>query len=110
MSIQCQPGKFLMEEFREHGGEEAPRKMEIVTLTDDEGESVDFEFLDLITYSGRDYAVLVPTDEAADQVVIFEVEDADQTTNSFIPVTSESVARAVFELFRNRNSDLYDFS
>ena len=35
-------------------------EIEIITLTDENGEDMDFEFLDQIDYEGKRYAVLLP--------------------------------------------------
>ena len=35
-------------------------EIEIITLTDENGEDMDFEFLDQIDYEGKRYAVLMP--------------------------------------------------
>lgn len=82
---------------------------DMITLVDEDGRKVNFEFLDLIEYSSENYAVLVPEDDEEDQVVIFKVENADSENNTFIPVTDQNLAMAVFELFKEKNSDLYDF-
>ena len=36
----------------------------ILTLTDENGEDVDFEYLDCLTYQGKEYLILMPADEA----------------------------------------------
>lgn len=95
---------------KQTGSAEPVKKNDIITLMDEKGNQSDFEFLDLIDYSAKQYAVLIPTDEAADQVVIFEVEDADSEDNVFIPVKDMDLAMAVFGLFRDRNKDYYDFT
>lgn len=82
-----------------------------ITLTDENGQTQEFEFLDFIDYSDKQYAVLAPLEGEADddQVLIFEVENADQENNTLIPVTDEGLANAIFELFRNRNADRFEF-
>ena len=91
----------------ENGEEEEME--DIITLVDEDGRKVNFEFLDLIEYSSESYAVLVPEEGEDDQVVIFKVENADSENNTFIPVTDQELAMAIFELFKTKNSDLYDF-
>ena len=82
---------------------------DIITLVDEDGRKVNFEFLDLIEYSCESYAVLVPEGDEEDQVVIFKVENADSDNNTFIPITDQDLAMALFELFKEKNADLYDF-
>lgn len=87
---------------------EMPKGGDLVMLTDDQGNEVRYEFLDMINYSGTDYAVLVPED--GEEVEIFIVTDADQETNTLTPVTSQETANAVFELFKTANAENYDFN
>lgn len=89
---------------------EAAERGEIITLTDDRGNDIDFEFLDLIEYSSNSYAVLIPTDEAADQVLIFKVENASLEDNTFSPVEDPDLAQAIFDLFRVKNEEYFDFT
>ena len=42
-------------------GTPAEEEIEIITLTDENGEDMDFEFLDLVMYEGKRYAVLPPS-------------------------------------------------
>lgn len=87
---------------------EAPQGGDLVMLTDDQGNEVRYEFLDMIKYDGKDYAVLVPED--GEDVEIFIVEDADKETNTLIPVNDQDEANAVFELFKTANAEYFDFS
>jgi uncharacterized protein YrzB (UPF0473 family) len=86
------------------------KENDIITLTGDDGKEEQYELLDMIDYSGTQYAVLVEADPDAEQVQIFKVEDADEETNTLTPVASQETANAIFELFKTRNSDKYDFS
>lgn len=91
-------------------GRETAERGEIIALTDDCGNDIDFEFLDLIEYSSNSYAVLIPTDEAADQVLIFKVENASLEDNTFSPVEDPDLAQAIFDLFRVKNEEYFDFT
>ena len=84
---------------------------DLISLKDENGREQQFELLDLIDYSGTQYAVLAPVEgeENDDQVLIFEVEDADKETNVLTPVDDQGLADAIFELFRNRNADRFEF-
>ena len=44
--------------------------MNIITLTDEEGNQVDFEFIDLVEYEGKEYIVLLPTEEEEQEQVV----------------------------------------
>lgn len=83
----------------------------IIMLNDEEGNEIPFEFLDMIQYQEASYMVLLPADEEeADEVVILrleEEEDSDESTLS--PVEDDDVLKAVFELFKKQNSDIFEF-
>lgn len=86
----------------------------IITLTDENGEEVRFEFLDLVSYQGRDYVVLLPAEEEAEdeaeEVVILGVQDSDDgETETYTSVEDEDVLQAVFELFKERFQDEFSF-
>ena len=53
----------------------------IVTLNDEEGNEVKFEFLDLVELDDEEYVVLLPVTEEGEEdegeVVILKVEDND---------------------------------
>ena len=38
----------------------------ILTLTDENGQDMDFEYLDCLTYEGKEYLVLMPADRDRD--------------------------------------------
>ena len=38
----------------------------IVSLTDEDGNEIEFEFLDLIQYDGEEYVVLLPTEDSGE--------------------------------------------
>ena len=81
----------------------------IIILNDDEGSEVELEFLDLIPYRSKEYVVLLPTSEDADEVVILQLEEADDETESYISVDNELTLQAVFEIFKERAKDTFNF-
>ena len=87
----------------------------IIILNDDEGNEVRFEFLDLIKYEDEDYVVLlpVPDDEDADEdaeVVILKLEETDsEDTESYVSVDDEDVLSAVFDIFKEKFKDEFNF-
>ena len=60
--------------------EEGEELDNIIVLNDEDGNEVEFEFLDLIEYDGESYVVLLPNDdeeEEAGEVLILKLEDND---------------------------------
>ncbi len=82
----------------------------LIELTDEDGETVTFEHLDTVQYQGKDYVVFIPYDdeeEEVDEVVIFQI--LDQEEDCLEQVEDPEVLSAVYDLFRERNADMFDF-
>ena len=83
-----------------------------IILNDESGNEVEFEFLDLIEYRGEEFVVLLPCDETdeAGEVVILKLEDTDdEDTESYASVDDESVLNAVFEIFKEKFKNEFNF-
>lgn len=81
----------------------------VIVLTDEGRNEVRFEFLDLIPYRGKEYVVLLPTSDDADEVVILQLEETDDETESYTSVENEFTLQALFEIFKERAKDSFDF-
>ena len=81
----------------------------ILTLTDENGVDNEFEYLDCIEYEGKEYLVLIPTEEEANEIVILEVQPVDEENENYIAVESEEILDAVYEIFKTRYSDVLTF-
>ena len=82
----------------------------LITLTDENGEDVEFEYLDCIEYQGKEYLVLIPNQEDADELVILEVEPVDEETENYLAVEDEAVLNAVYAIFKERYQDVLNFA
>ena len=81
----------------------------ILTLTDENGVDVDFEYLDCIDYQGKEYLVLMPAEELATEIVILEVEPVDEENENYLSVNDEAVLDAVYGIFKERYKDVLTF-
>ena len=81
----------------------------ILTLTDEAGNDVDFEYLDCIEYEGKEYLVLMPADELATEIVILEVEPVDEENENYLSVNDEAILDAVYGIFKDRFKDVLTF-
>lgn len=93
-------------------GQEGEELDNIIVLNDENGEEIEFEFLDLIEFEGEEYVVLLPHDEEddADEVVILKLEDTDsEDEESYVSVDDEDVLQAVFEIFKEKFKDEFNF-
>ena len=86
----------------------------IVILNDEDGNEVEFEFLDLIEFEGEQYVVLLPTEETEDadagEVVILKLEDTEsEDEESYVSVDDEEILNSVFEIFKEKFKDYFNF-
>ena len=87
-------------------------KDNIITLHNEFGEDVHFEFLDLVMYKDAEYVVLLPVgdDKEVGEVVILQLETCDEETDEepYIGVDDELVLTEVYGIFIERHKDEYD--
>lgn len=81
----------------------------ILTLTDENGVDVDFEYLDCMEYQGKEYLVLMPAEEESTQIVILEVEPVDEENENYLAVEDEEILDAVYGLFKEKYKDVLTF-
>ena len=85
----------------------------IIVLNDENGEEVPFEFLDVIEYEGEEYVVLLPVEEDEEdsgEVVILKIEDTEsEEEESYVSVDDEEVLSAVFDIFKEKFKDEFNF-
>ena len=84
-------------------------EVSILTLTDENGADIDFEYLDCIEYQGKEYLVLMPVDEESNEIVILEVEPVDEENENYLAVNDEAVLDAVYAIFKERYADILTF-
>ena len=83
----------------------------IIILNDENGNEVQFEFLDLIELDGEEYVILLPVeDEETGEVVILQVEDTEsEDEESYVSVEDEETLNKVFEIFKEKFKDEFNF-
>ena len=59
----------------------------LITLEDENGQEVEFEFLDVIEFEGTEYIVLIENDE---------------DTEEYVSIDDEDTLNKVFELFKKK--------
>lgn len=82
-------------------------EVSILTLTDENGQDVNFEYLDCLEYQGVEYLVLMP--EGEDEIVIMEIEPVDEETENYLAVEDEAVLDAVYGIFKEKFKDVLTF-
>ena len=84
-------------------------EVSILTLTDENGDEAEFEYMDCIEYEGKEYLVLMPADEESNEIIILEVEPVDEENENYLSVTDESILNAVYDIFKDRYKDVLTF-
>ena len=86
----------------------------IIVLNDEEGNEVQFEFLDLVELEEEEYVVLLPVtaegEEDEGEVVILKLEDTeDSEEESYVGVEDEEILNKVFAIFKEKYKDEFNF-
>ena len=87
----------------------------IIILNDESGNEIKFEFLDLIELDNEQYVVLLPYVEEGEEddgeVVILRLEDTDENSEeeSYVSVDDEETLLKVFNIFKEKFKDEFDF-
>lgn len=89
---------------------EVEEEVSILTLTDENGAEINFEYLDCIEYQGKEHLVLLPEEEDAAELVILEVEPVDEEVENYLAVEDEAVLEAVYGIFKEKYKDIMDFA
>ena len=85
----------------------------VIILEDEDGNPVSMEFLDLIEYEGEEYVVLYPCEEEEQdgEVVILQIAETDDPEEeAYVSTDDEETVNAVFELFKEKFKDQFNFA
>ncbi len=81
-----------------------------IILNDEDGNEVEFEFLDVVELDDKEYVILLPVAEAEKgEVVIFRIE-GEGDEESYVSLEDEAEAERVFEAFKEKTKDDFDFA
>lgn len=89
----------------------------LIVLVDEDGEEVEFEHLDTIEMDEKEYVILIPyqedegenAEELQEEVVILRIEHGAEGEDSFVSIEDEHELNQVFEEFKNRADEDFDF-
>ena len=84
-------------------------EVSILTLTDENGADVEFEYLDCIEYEGKEYLILLPAEDDSAEIVILEIEPVDEENENYLAVEDQAVLDAVYGIFKERFKDVFTF-
>ncbi len=82
----------------------------IITLTNENGEEIEYELVDSITYENAEYVVLLPVEDGDCEAVILAVESDGEDMENYVAVDDEEILEGVYEIFKERFADQLDFA
>ena len=98
------------ENMNNDGFEEFDELDNKIILNDEDGNEVEFEFLDVVELDGTEYVVLLPVEEAEKgEVVIFRIEGEGED-ESYVSLEDDDEAERVFQAFKEKTKDEFDFA
>lgn len=84
-------------------------EVEILSLTDENGNETQFEYLDCIEYEGKEYLVLLPAEDDSAEIVILEIEPVDEENENYLSVSDEKILNGVYDIFKEKYKDILTF-
>lgn len=81
----------------------------IITLVNENGEEIEYELVDSITYENAEYVVLLPVEDGDCEAVILAVESDGEEMENYVAVDDEEILEGVYEIFKERFADQLDF-
>lgn len=91
---------------------ELPENEYLIDLYDEDGTKKVFEHLDTVLYKNDEYVICIPYDEEESEVseiVIFRTVEDKDGESALEQVLESEVLSAVYDVFRDRNADKFDF-
>ena len=84
-------------------------EVSILTLTDENGQDVNFEYLDCLEYEGKEYLILSPEGDEEGEIIILEIQPVDEENENYMAVEDEETLNAVFAIFKEKFKDVLEF-
>ncbi|MBQ3062992.1 MAG: DUF1292 domain-containing protein [Clostridia bacterium] len=76
----------------------------IITLVDDEGNEVQFAYVDLVEYEGGNYAIMLPIEdgEVLEEAVVMLVQENEDGSDELTGIEDEAIVNAVIDIYNER--------
>ena len=88
---------------------EQEEEMNILSLTDENGNEQNFEYLDVIEYEGKEYLFLLPVEDDASEIVILEIEPVDEETENYLAIDDMELLEKLYDMFKEKFADYFTF-
>ena len=89
-------------------------EVEVITLTDSNGEDFDYELLDEIEYNDAVYIVVTPFIEDTNEddpveIQILELKPIDEENCDCVGIADKALFDTLYDMFRERKKDIFPF-
>ena len=76
----------------------------IIPLVDDEGNEVQFAYVDLVEYEGENYAIMLPIEdgEVLEEAVVMLVQENEDGSDELTGIEDEAIVNAVIDIYNER--------
>ncbi|MBR0414483.1 MAG: DUF1292 domain-containing protein [Clostridia bacterium] len=74
----------------------------VIVLSDDLGNETEIEYIDSVSFEGKEYALFMPLENDDDEVIIMQYDNVSQDYDSFIPVSDRRILEGVYETLRQK--------
>lgn len=81
-----------------------------IVLQDENGDDVEFEFLDVIGFEDNEYILLLPLDTQDGLVLILRIEEGAGDEENYVPVEDNAILDKVFAIFKEKWQDELNFA
>ena len=88
---------------------EQEEEINVLSLTDENGNEQEFEYLDVIEYEGKEYLFLLPLEDENAEVVILEIEPVDEENENYLAIEDMDLLEKLYELFKVKFADYFTF-
>ena len=85
-------------------------EIEVLTLIDEDGKDVDFEYIGTVNFKGKEYYALIPLeDNDAGEYVILRAEDAGDGDIDLVPIDDDEEYENVADLVEDEYFSEIDY-
>ena len=74
----------------------------VIVLSDDLGNETEIEYIDSVSFEGKEYALFLPLENDDDEVIIMQYDNISKDFDSFIPVSDRRILEGVYETLRQK--------
>lgn len=87
-------------------------EIQIFEFVDEDGKIEKFEFLDIMEFEGKDYAVLLPVTDNEDDIdvhILEIVEELDSEYDTYVGIDDQELVDRIYAAFVEKHKEDFNF-